>query len=160
MDDQVLNSFFSILRFLQLYRSDPKIKPTQQYSFSNMKARSTISVILRNRESTFFQANRKNTGCAFFFAGDWIRNGLTLTFYEFRKRETPKLVFCPTYKERPNMMISKPFAFFLWIPRGICAHYWNRCFLFFQMCKIVSHQMYDISILTDTSYCTQIIICL
>ena len=35
---------------------------------------------------------------------DDLRNGLRLTFYEFRKRETPKLVFYPTYKEWPEVV--------------------------------------------------------
>ena len=40
----------------------------------NMRARSTISVISRNSESTFFQVNHKKAGCAFFCACDcvWI----------------------------------------------------------------------------------------
>ena len=66
----VWNRKFVILTIRQFADDTDKIKPTQQYSFSDMKARSTISVILRNRESTFFQVNRKKMGCAFFFAGD------------------------------------------------------------------------------------------
>ena len=66
----VWNRKFVILTIRQFADDTDKIKPTLQYSFSDMKARSTISVILKNRESTFFQVNRKKMGCAFFFAGD------------------------------------------------------------------------------------------
>ena len=35
---------------------------------------------------------------------------IRLTFYEFRKRETPKLVFYPTYKEWPKLGTKKRYS--------------------------------------------------
>ena len=47
------------------------VRHSQRSTFTgDMRARSTISVISRNRESTFFQVNHKKTGRAFFYAGD------------------------------------------------------------------------------------------